>query len=56
MESEGTRKMEKSKAKESREYEIFSEMPYKFSGRKYSQDEKHPLSKKRFEATCEMID
>ena len=31
-------------------------MPYKFAGKKYTQDEKHPLSKKRFEAACDLID
>ena len=31
-------------------------MPYKFQGKKYTQNEKHPLSKKRFEVSCELID
>ena len=50
------RKSEKQKTKEKREYEIFSEMPYKFSSKKYSQNEKHPLSKRRFDAACEFLD
>ena len=36
IESEKVRKEARQKAKETREYEIFNEMPYKFSGRKYN--------------------
>ena len=47
---EEVRKNERKKAKEARDYEIFTEMPYKLSSRKYELGERHPVSKKRFEA------
>ena len=54
--SETIRKEKRRHEKETREYDIFKEMPYKFQGKKYTQNEKHPLSKKRFEVSCELID
>ena len=50
------RKSERQKKKKARDYEIFTEMPYKLSSRKYSLGERHPVSKKRFEATKAVLD
>lgn len=43
-------KEERRLAKHKRDYEIFTEMPYKLSSRKFRLDERHPISKNRFEA------
>ena len=50
VEEENKRKQERKKQKEERDYEIFSEMPYKLSRKSYSLGERHPVSKKRFDA------
>ena len=51
-----TRKEERQRAKKARDYEIFSEMPYKLSSRKFELGERHPVSKKRFEAAKETLE
>ena len=52
---EAKRKADRRKAKEARDYEIFTEMPYKLSSRKYTLGERHPVSKRRFEAAQEIL-
>lgn len=42
-------------AKGKRSYEIFDSMPYKFQETVYSQAERHPLSKERFEVANALI-
>ena len=49
-------KIERQKKKKARDYEIFTEMPYKLSSRKYNLGERHPVSKKRFEATQAVLE
>ena len=56
VEKEAGRKVERAKAKKARDYEIFAEMPYKLSGRKFDLGERHPVSKKRFEAASEILE
>ena len=41
--------------KENRDYQIFDSMPYKFSTKKFTLSEKHPLSKERFELGNEFL-
>ncbi len=53
---ERDRKSERQKKKKARDYEIFTEMPYKLSSRKYNLGERHPVSKKRFEATQAVLE
>ena len=48
---EAERKQERQKVKKSRDYEIFDSMPYKLSSKTYEMDEKHPISKMRFETS-----
>lgn len=55
VEKEAERKAERAKAKKARDYEIFTEMPYKLSSRKFKLGERHPVSKKRFEAATEVL-
>ena len=55
VEKEAQRKAERTKEKAARDYEIFTEMPYKLSSRKYKLGERHPISKKRFEAATSIL-
>ena len=55
VEAEANRKSERAKAKKARNYEIFTEMPYKLSSRKFDLGERHPVSRKRFEAAKDML-
>ena len=56
VEKEAQRKEERAKAKAARDYEIFAEMPYKLSTRKFRLGERHPISKKRFEAATSILE
>ena len=55
VEKESQRKAGRAKEKAVRDYEIFTEMPYKLSSRKYKLGERHPISKKRFEAATSIL-
>ena len=56
VDSEAQRKAERSQAKAARDYEIFTEMPYKLSSRKFTLGERHPISKTRVEAASAVLE
>lgn len=48
-------KLERKKIKEQRNYEIFDSMPYKFETKKFKMNERHPISKMRYENAVKYI-
>ena len=52
---ETKRKEERKRGKSERDYEIYAEMPYKLSKRRYTLGERHPVSKRRFDAAIDIL-
>lgn len=48
-------KEEKRKKKSDRDYQIFSEMGYKYSSEVYSLQSKHPMSRDRYNSAKELL-
>ena len=53
LDAESERSQERKNSKKQRDYQIYSEMPYKFASKKFSLEEKHHVSRDRFNASCE---